>query len=103
MPRVLGLGEESFDDLYSRFSLSIASWMTWGTELMVDVPFLCELHEEVTAELWAIVSTDDLRESMFSKDFLEGCDCLVMWAFSGQSASWSNSPQVSGTHYCRMS
>ena len=75
---------------------------------MVNVPFLCELHEEVTAELWAIVSMDDLRDSMFSKDFLEGCDCLcqhciVMWAFSGQSASWSNSPQVSGTHYRRMS
>ena len=48
----------------------------WGTELMVDVPFLCELHEEVTAELWAIVSMDDLRDSMFSKDFLEGCNCL---------------------------
>ena len=29
--------------------------------------------------------------------------CIVMWAFSGQSASWSNSPQVSGTHYRRMS
>ena len=43
---------------------------------MVDVPFLCELHEEVAAELWAIVSTDDLQDSMFSKDFLEGCDCL---------------------------
>ena len=37
---------------------------------MVDVPFFCKFREEVAAELRAIVGTYDLRDSMFSKDFL---------------------------------
>ena len=43
---------------------------------MVNVPVLCELSEEVTGKLQAIVCSDDLWNTMFCKKFLHGCNRL---------------------------
>ena len=95
LPWIFGMGEETFCNFDSSFSLAITPWVPRGAGCVIKVPLLSELGELMAGKLWSIIRSDGFRNSMLGEQLLEHWDgfgsITLMVVSSWWMASWCSS------------